>query len=188
MALALMLASCGGGGNSPVTSVIDLESPGVNVDGTTRANVHCGWGAIWVPLEWTGVPEGTRELAIYIGRFKHVEDGGTRKLAVPYAVLYSQIEPSLRKLAANTEPEGSGWSRIGQVSCPPVAKGQRVLVEVFALDRVQARREMKRRLATRLTEEALADPRPSDGPRSPGKLTADADAIGRLILDYPGPH
>lgn len=187
IAAVLAVTGCGGESQAPVTSVIDLKSPGVNADGTARANTHCGWGAVWVPLEWTGVPEGTEELAIYIGRFKRVEDG-SRKLAVPYADLVSQIDPGLRKLAANELPEGAGWSKIGLVSCPALAKGQRVLVEVFALDCTQDHREMKRRLATRLTEEALADPKPTTDPRAPGKLTRDATAIGRLIIAYPGPH
>jgi hypothetical protein len=184
----LALAGCGGGSSSPVTSVIDLESPGIEANGATRPNVHCGWGAIWLPLEWKGVPEGTKELAIYIGRFKYVNEGGTRKLAVPYADLVSEIKPSLRKLPANVFPEGAGWSNIGPTSCPVAKQGQRVVVEVFALDRRQAQRRMKERLAMRLTEEALADPHPAVGPRSSGKLTRDAAAVGRLITTYPGPH
>jgi len=186
--LAATLALAGCGSSSPVTSVIDLQSPGVDANGVTQPSVHCGWGAIWVPLEWKGVPEGTKELAIYIGRFKYQKEGNARKLVVPYADLVNQIKPTLRKLPANVLPEGAGWSRTGQITCPPFAQGQRVLVEVFALDRVQEEREMKSRLATRLTEEALADPHPTTGPRSPGKLTEDTAAIGRLVLTYPGPH
>jgi hypothetical protein len=186
VAMALMLAGCGT--TSPVTSVINLESPGVKANGATRPSVHCGWGAIWVPLEWGDLPADTKELAIYIGRFKYVNEGGARKLTVPYADLVSEIKPSLRTLSANVLPEGAGWSNVGPTSCPVAKRGQHVLVEVFALDRRQTQREMKQRLAIRLTEEALADPRPSTGPRAPGKLTRDAAAVGRLITTYPGPH
>jgi hypothetical protein len=190
--MALVLAGCGNTSpaesTSPVTSVIDLKSSGVEANGATRSNVHCGWGAIWVPLEWKAIPADTKELAIYIGRFKYVNEGGTRKLTVPYADLVSEIKPSLRRLSANVLPEGAGWSNVGSTSCPVAKRGQHVLVEVFALDRRQAQREMKQRLAIRLTAEALADPHPSAGPREPGKLTRDAAAVGRFITTYPGPH
>ena len=183
------LTGCGGTSTAtPVTSGIDLKSPGIQANGSTAPNVHCGWGAIWLPLKWETVPKGTKELAIYIGRFKYVNAGGSRKLTVPYADLVSEIKPSLRKLPANVLPEGAGWSKVGPTSCPVAKRGQRVLVEVFALDRRQTQREMKQRLAMRLTEEALADSHPSTGPRAPGKLTRDAAAVGRLLTTYPGPH
>lgn len=189
IAAALALAGCGGTSSAtPTVSVIDLESPEIKADGTVKPNVHCGWGSIWLPLEWGAAPQGTKELAIYIGRFQYVDEGGSRKLTVPYADLVSEIKPSLRKLPTNVLPEGAGWSNVGLNSCPVGKRGPRVLIEIFALDREQAHREMKQRLAMRLTEEALADPHPRPGPRPPGKLTGDAIAVGRLITTYPGPH
>lgn len=187
--VVMTMGLVGCGSTSPsVTSVINLKSSGVRADGSTRPNVHCGWGAIWMPLEWGDLPADTEELAIYIGRFKYVNEGKGKKLTVPYADLISKIRPSLQKLSANVLPEGAGWSNLGVISCPVAKQGQHVLVEVFALDRRQARRAMKQRLAMRLTREALADPHPSAGPRAPGKLTRDTAAVGRLITTYPGPH
>ena len=185
IAATLALSGCGGGESSPVTSVIDLKSPGVGADGVIKPTVFCGWGSLWVPLKWGEVPEDTKELAIYIGRFKYVKEGGSRKLVVPFADLVSKFKPTEHQLVANVLPEGVSWSYFG-ANCLP-RKGQNILLEVFALDRVH-HRAMKKPLATRLTEEALEHPHPSEGPRSPGELTSDAAAIGRLIATYGPPQ
>lgn len=188
VAAALTLASCGGG-STPVTSVIDLKSPGLQANGELKPSTRCGWGSLWVPLEWEKLPEDTKELAIYLGRFKHTKEGGERKVVVHFADLVSKFKPTERRLAANVLPEGVSWSYFG-INClsPPKGRGQSILLEVFALDRIH-KRTMTRNLATRLTEEALANPNPTEGPRSPGELTGDAVAVGRLITPYTtGPH
>jgi hypothetical protein len=186
-AAILMLGSCGGS-STPVTSVIDLKSEGVQANGELKPSVRCGWGSLWVPLEWENVPDDTKELAIYLGRFKHVKENGKRKVVVQFADLVSKFKPTERKLAANVLPEGVSWSWFGNNCVPSAPKDARVLLEVFALDHIRDR-TMNRRLATRLTEEALAKPHPAEGPRSTGELTEDATAVGRLITaNYTGPH
>jgi hypothetical protein len=181
LAIALVLTSCGSGSSAPVTSVIDLKSPSIGADGATLPDAHCGYGPIWLSLEWETPPEGTKELAIYFARFKYVKGPGNgRKPVLTYADLLSNIKPTLHRLPANVLPDGADWSYIGQ-SCPAANTGQTLVAQVFALDRADAPREMKRPLATRLTEEAMADPHPEEAPRSPGKLTRNAVAVGRLI-------
>lgn len=184
----LALASCGGG-SSPAISVIDLKSPGLQANGELKPSTRCGWGSLWVPLEWGKLPEDTKELAIYLGRFKYDRENGKRKVVVHFADLVSKFKPTEHQLVANVLPEGVSWSSFGTNCLPPArGRGQSILLEVFALDRVR-QRTMKRNLATRLTEEALADPNPTEGPRSPGELTGDAVAVGRLITPYTtGPH
>ena len=180
----LALASCGG--SAPVTSVIDLKSEGVQANGELKPSVRCGWGSLWIPLEWGKVPEDTKELAIFIGRFKNVNENGNRKAVVQFADLVSKFKPTEHQLEANVLPEGVSWSWFGN-NCIAPRKGVRLLLAVFALDHIRER-EMNQRLATRLTEEALANPNLAEGPRSPGELTEDATAIGRLITTYTGPH
>jgi hypothetical protein len=178
---ALMLAGCGGGGGgSPVTSVIDLKSPDVAANGVTKPNIECGLGPMWITFEWGKPPDETKELAIYFARFKYTKEGGGRKLVLTWADLFSNVKPSLRRLPANEVPDGADWSDIG-TSCPEQRSGQGLVAEVLALDRAHAPRQMKRPLATRLAEEALAEPHPHEVPRSPGDLTRDAVAVGRLI-------
>jgi hypothetical protein len=188
IAMALGLAGCGGGGSSaPVTQPIDLRSPGIKANGELKPSVRCGWGSLWIPLEWGDLPEDTKELAILLARFEYAEKGGERKAVVGFADLVSAFKPTEHQLEANVLPEGVSWSYFG-TNCVTSPKGQHVLVEVLALDRIRYR-NMSRRLATRLTEEALADPSPTEGPRSPGELTEDAAAIGRLITtNFTGPH
>ncbi len=183
MSLGLGLAGCSGS-KAPVTSVLDLKSPGVEPSGKTKPSVFCGWGSLWVPLEWGKVPEDTKELAILLARFEYVNEGGERKLAVPFADLVSEFKPNERHLVANVLPEGVSWSYFGNNCLPP--RGQKILLEVFALDTV-AQRKMTKDLATRLAKEALKRPQPREEPRSPGELTSDTAAIGRLIVTY-GPY
>lgn len=184
--LAVALVGCGSG-SPPTTSAIDLKSPGVKANGELKPNVRCGWGSLWVPLEWGTVPDGTKELAILLARFEYAQGQGKRKPIVRFADLVSEFKPSERRLVANVLPEGVSWSYFG-TNCVTSGKGQHLLLEVFALDRIRTR-SMKRRLATRLTEEALADPKPTEGPRSAGELTEDATGVGRLITTtFTGPH
>lgn len=189
VAAALAMSSCGGDSSPPVTSVIDLKSPGLQANGELKQSTRCGWGSLWVPLEWGKLPEGTKELAIYLGRFKYAKENGKRKVVVHFADLVSKFKPTEHRLIANKLPEGVSWSFFG-TNCLSPGRGrkQSILLEVFALDRARER-PVKRDLATRLTEEALADPNPAKGPRSPGELTEDAVAVGRLITRYStGPH
>lgn len=177
------LAACGSG-EEPITSVLDLKSPGAKANGVLKPSVFCGWGSLWVPLEWGKVPEGTKELAIMLARFKYVNEGDKRKVVVPFADLVSKFRPSERQLVANVLPGGVSWSYFGK-NCIP-RRGQNLLLQVFALDTARPR-EMNKRLATRLTEEALADTHSHEYPRSPGKLTEDATAVGQLIVTYGRP-
>jgi len=189
VAAAVALAGCGGGSDPPVTAAIDLKSPGIQANGELDPSVRCGWGSLWVPLKWGEVPDGTKELAIYLGRFKNVKKDGERKAVVHFADLVSKFKPTEHQLVANVLPQGVSWSWFGTNCLLPLqGRGQSILLEVFALDRIHERK-MTRNLATRLTEEALADPNPTEGPRSPGELTGDAVAVGRLITPYTtGPH
>jgi len=188
LAVALMaLGLTGCGESASVTTAIDLKSPGVEANGELKPSVRCGWGSLWIPLEWGDVPDDTEELAILLARFKYPKEGGKQKPTVLFADLVSKFKPTERKLVANVLPEGVSWSWFGE-NCVTSAKGQRVLLEVFALDDVR-HRKMDRQLATRLAEEALADPEVTEAPRSEGELTEDAAAVGRLITtNYTGPH
>jgi hypothetical protein len=186
---ALALVCCGSDSSPSATSAIDLKSPGLQANGELKPSTHCGWGSLWVPLEWGKLPEDTKELAIYLGRFENAKENGKRKVVVHFADLVSKFKPTEHRLVANVLPEGVSWSSFG-TNClpPPRGRGQSILLEVFALDRIRER-TMRRNLATRLTEEALADPKPTEGPPSPGELTEDATAVGRLIIRYTtGPH
>ena len=181
-AAVLGLGGCGSSASG--TSAIDLKSEGVQANGKLKSSVRCGWGSLWVPLEWGEVPDDTKELAILLARFKHVK--GERKAVVQFADLVSKFKPTEHRLVANVLPEGVSWSWFGN-NCVIPQKDARLLLAVFALDHVR-HREINRSLATRLTEEALADPDSADGARSPGTLTEEATGVGRLITTYTGPH
>jgi hypothetical protein len=188
IAAALVLVGCGGtSSNTPILSAIDLESPALQANGELKPTARCGWGSLWIPLRWGKLPKDTKELAIYLGRFRYADESGKRKVVVQFADLVSKFQPNEHRVVANVLPEGISWSDFG-TNCVTARRGQKLLLEVFALDRIN-RRPLTRAQATRLTEEALAHPRPSEGSPPPGKPLQGATAVGRLITGYTtGPH
>jgi hypothetical protein len=183
--VAVVVAGCGESSSQP--SIIDFKSPAVQANGIIRPDVKCGAGSLWLPLEWGSVPADTKELAVYIGRFKYEKTATGRKLLVPFADLISRIRPSVHRIPANTLPDGVSWSAFGPNSCPPKREGQNILQELFALDRTKSTRELDNRLAIKLTEEALHAGRPGASRPAPGELMQDAVGIGRFTTTYGSP-
>jgi len=186
--VAATLTSCGGASSDPpALSAIELKSSALRANGELKPSTRCGWGSLWVPLQWGKVPTGTKELAVYLGRFKYANEHGKRRVVVQFADLVSKFSPGERRIVANVLPEGVSWSYFG-TNCVTAQRGQKLLLEVFALDRIGPR-QITRSQATQLTEEALAHRRPTSEGRPPGKPVQDAIAVGRLITGYTtGPH
>lgn len=183
LAAALVLVGCGGGSSG--SPAISFVSPGVEADGVIQPSIECGLGSLWLPLKWGEVPSDTKELAIYIGRFKYKKVGQDRKLVVPFGNLVSHISPSRRHIQPNVFPPEAGWSTIGPVSCPPVRKGQNIVLALFALDRTRTERELKMPLAEKITAEALSDRKTSATPKSQeGGAMQDAVGAGHIIATY----
>jgi hypothetical protein len=179
----LLLSGCGGASsNGKALSAIDLESSALRANGELKPSTRCGWGAIWIPLHWGEVPKNTRELAVYFARFKYANKDAKQKVVVQFADLVSKFEPTEHRLVTNVLPEGISWSSFG-TNCVTARRGQHLLLEVFALNRINPRL-ITRAQATRLTEEALAHPPPTEGTPPPGKPLQGATAVGRLITRY----
>jgi len=182
--LALLWASSGCGSGSTNPAAIEFKSPGIRADGFLSPGVHCGWGALWLPLKWGAVPDGTKELAIFIARFKEDSASGRDKPTITYADLIYHVNPTLRRNAANVLPTEAQWSAVGKTSCPTPWGHQKIAQAVFALERTRVRR-LTRQEATRLTEEALQAERsskPISGP--PGPLREDATGMGSFVAAY----
>lgn len=142
--LALALAGCGGGGaieGAPPAAPerIRLTSPAFADGATLPARFTCAGAGVSPPLAWSGVPAGTRELALL------VEDpdapGGTY---VHWSVL--GLDPSTRRIAAGRVPPGahqgnssadhSAWAP----PCPP--RGDRPHRYTFALYALRRRLDL----------------------------------------------
>lgn len=153
---ALMVAGCGQ--SSSESSEIDFWSPAVEADGVISPRVSCGAGTLWLPLKWGSVPSETEELAVFIGRFKE-GDGAERLRTMPFGALVSGIDPGVRGIAANTFPPDVIPASFGPVSCPLARRGQRIHLELFALDHMRpavSSASLSPDLVIRLANEALA--------------------------------
>lgn len=175
--VALSLLGCGSSSSSEI-STIRFDSSGVGRDGVTLASSECGYGTIWLPLEWTAVPEATEELLLYIGQFRREAADGSERIVVPYASVITGIGPVRRSITTNTIPkEGESGSFEPFSSCPSEKKGQNFLFRLIALDsRGQVSSgDLSEKAVTQLTEEAL-------GIEPPRATSAWADRVADATL------
>jgi Raf kinase inhibitor-like YbhB/YbcL family protein len=137
LAVALLLSACGGGDkpDEPLPEAggtLSLESAAIQDGGTIPQRYTCDGEGVSPPLSWSGVPEGTRELALVVedpdaGRFVH------------WTVL--KIAPTQRRLEEGSAPPGAietensfgdpGWG----APCPPEGDGpHRYVFALYATD------------------------------------------------------
>jgi Raf kinase inhibitor-like YbhB/YbcL family protein len=119
---AVAIAGCGGGGgdlpttNAPAT--IRLQSPQFKDGGTIPRAFTCDGGQGSPALRWSGVPDGTRELALT------VDDPDAPGGDFEHWTLW-HIGPTLRAISAGRPPAGSRTTKNGAGTngwtdpCPP---------------------------------------------------------------------
>lgn len=186
-AVALMLVGCGQQSSSQTPaggSSIELSSPAVGADGVISPHVKCGAGTIWLPLKWGSIPSETEELILYFGRVRRVAVDGAQRIRVPFADMLSGINPELHGMAANTFPLGAEPLNFGFAeNCLPVRTGQKLLVELFALDHPQGV-PPNDEFVTRLAEEALGVAQYATASKAASEFREDALATGRFTAIY----
>jgi hypothetical protein len=186
LAVALVLTGCGAASSG--SERIAFGSPAVRDDGVISAHYRCGGGTIWLPLKWGSLPADTKELALYIGRFRAGTFAGSPSLMVFFGTLITGIDPAVHGIATNTLPPGSiPASYRTFYSCPSERRGQEILLAVFAFDRV--RREpppasLSAGFVTGLTEELVGVDGSDPGSESAAKLIDEALAVGRFTATY----
>lgn len=143
---ALALASCGGGGASPSTGSekpsIHFTSRGLSPKKVISASYHCDPKKNWLPLSWGPVPNGTKELALYMVRFgvPKVTKGGVVKAEIKAESIVVGLSPGLRSLSPGRFPGGAriGVHRINgkPISiCPAPGRTESMLFRLYALPR-----------------------------------------------------
>jgi Raf kinase inhibitor-like YbhB/YbcL family protein len=122
--------SIGGIGTAPLMA---MTSPAFVQRGAIPAEYTCVGDNVSPPLQWTGIPAGTKELAITVsdidapnGNFVHWIVAG--------------LPPSLTALGRGAAPEGAvqtkndggtvGWTG----PCPPVGKAHNYVFTLYALE------------------------------------------------------
>jgi Raf kinase inhibitor-like YbhB/YbcL family protein len=121
-ALGLALAACGGekvAGPPPAApDRIALTSPAFKADGTIPERFTCDGADVSPPLEWSGVPDDARELALL------VEDPDAPGGTFVHWVLF-KVKPGPTTLAEGAVPDGArqGTNSFGDAKyagpCPP---------------------------------------------------------------------
>jgi hypothetical protein len=181
---AALCAGCGQASTASSTT-IRLTSPGVEADGVVSPKYSCGLGTIWLPLKWGDVPSGTEELFLYFGRFKRRTVGRAHRLVVPFAALIRKLKPSQHGYAANAMPANEGFGSFRSFnSCPPVRKGQHMLVELLALPRHRGGPTLTTAFVTGLTEAALEGTKAHVRSMSARALLEESLATGHFTAIY----
>jgi hypothetical protein len=190
----LILAGCGSSDEEPQSAKIRFESPAVLPDGEISRSYECGFGSMWLSLEWGPPPAGTKELVIYFGRY--IDDGaGSQGFTVPFGILITEIDPTVREIAPNTLPEGAvPVAYRPSNSCPSAREGQNVVLQLFALDE---ERELTREGSSsavldtesviQLTEDALGMEPSGETSELATTLTEEALGSGSFTATYGPP-
>jgi phosphatidylethanolamine-binding protein (PEBP) family uncharacterized protein len=114
---------------------ITLESPAITASqgglGALPATYTCDGKDTWPTLRWTGVPQGTAELALFAMNVQPVEE----KLFADWAV--AGLDPSLTSIDEGRLPKGAvvgtnGFGKRGYSICPP-GEGETYMFALYAL-------------------------------------------------------
>lgn len=149
VALSLMflpvLAGCGSGGSTSANEKpsIRFTSPALSKGKKViSASYRCDPKKNWLPLTWGSVPNGTRELALYMVRFGKLQvgKGGVVKAPIDAEAIVVGLSPSLRSLSPGRFPLGAriGVHRVkGRTIsiCPPHGQTGNMLFRLYALPR-----------------------------------------------------
>ena len=120
---------------------LTIRSPAFEPNGEIPAEYTCDGRDVSPPLEWSGVPEGTRSLALIVDDPDAPDPAAPRMVWVHW-VLYN-IPPDARGLPEGARrsdlPPGTreglnDWKRTGYGGpCPPVGR-HRYFFKLYALD------------------------------------------------------
>jgi hypothetical protein len=119
---------------SPPVDGIEVEIPALLARRFLPSRYTCDGGDLSIPLHWSGVPNGTAELALFILDLQPV-DG---KTFVDWAV--AGLSPTLHGLQPGQLPVGAfvgrnGFGRISNSICPGRGQTSIYVVALFALRR-----------------------------------------------------
>lgn len=122
---------------------ITLQSPALPADPSSAAlpATHtCDGADSSPPLQWTGIPEGTEELALFAMNSQPVDE----KLFFDWALV--GIDPALAEIEAGKVPKGAivgenSFGKTGYSICPPTGQAETYIFALYALpERLRAKR------------------------------------------------
>ncbi len=165
LALVIALAGCGGASAPARKPKIEFQSPALHANGVIPASFRCNGNGIWLPLRWGALPATTRELVIYVARFKQPEGvpGGSATAELIAQQLIVGLKPTRHRLGVGKLPHGAliGYYEVGHKRasiCPAKGSSQGVLFGLYALPHPQniTRGSQSGGLLNKLRAEAVA--------------------------------
>lgn len=166
-ALAAVLSGCSLSSSGDVAGVPAAES--LNVTGPIRseslppppipARYRCSGSRSWLPLRWSAVPAGTREIVVAVTWNRVTQFEGAFDAELSDLWILSELDPGLRRLEVGPLPAGATLKAMDRLRCPSRDRESRVQFTVYAVPSGNA--EVGEELVTRgmlagLEEVALA--------------------------------
>jgi phosphatidylethanolamine-binding protein (PEBP) family uncharacterized protein len=137
------LAGCGSGGGAAASSAaanskqLVISSSALTSGGALPALYTCSGRDISPPLQWTRVPVGTAELALFLLDLGHTESagggGGALEAKVTVAWSLRGLSPRLTGLAAGRLPAGAVVGHGRYSICPPKGGTGEYMFRLYAL-------------------------------------------------------
>jgi phosphatidylethanolamine-binding protein (PEBP) family uncharacterized protein len=92
----------------------------------------CDGANVWLPFAWSGVPDGTAELVLFIVDLRPFNEA----VFVDWAV--AGLSPASKGISAGALPAGAvvgrnGFGRIGYSICPPKGRSEAYIARLVAL-------------------------------------------------------
>jgi len=144
--LSLPIVGCGGSTSSERSVAASkrgkliVRSPAVAPLHTVPSHYGCRKNAVWLPLEWSQVPAGTKELVLVtsLSRFKtsggtsKTSDGGPKAKLAGVSAL-AGLGPDLRQLRVGQKPVGSYRKAHLSPLCPSRSTVSGMVFVVYAM-------------------------------------------------------
>ena len=133
---ASLLLGCGGnpleGVKEPQRPALTVESSAVESGRWIPSQYRCVDETVWLPLEWSKVPQGTQEIIVVrsVSRFQQSKGG---KPAVIGVEVLAGMNPRQRGLRIGEKPIGSYVKRHASQFCPSRARVSGIVFVVYAM-------------------------------------------------------
>jgi Raf kinase inhibitor-like YbhB/YbcL family protein len=137
----LALATCAGPAEGAETMPLELKSSSFSPGGEIPSRFTCEGEDVSPALSWSGVPAGTKSLALIVDD-PDAPDPKAPRMTWVHWVLYdipssaAGLEETARALPAGTREGVNDWKRTGYGGpCPPIGR-HRYFHKLYALDTV----------------------------------------------------
>lgn len=142
LSLAVLLAACGSSAepasnDAELTErkVLSVRSSAITSNSKVPSSYTCSEDSIWLPLEWSKVPVGTKKIVLGITVNRITREEGAVSASLDTEWIVGNLDPDLRRLPAGNLPSGAFITghNVDKPNCPPRSRESGVVFTVYAI-------------------------------------------------------